>query len=324
MNPSKAVVVLVGPTGSGKTAVALHLARRLDAEVISADSRQVYRRLSAGTAKPDGEWRNDARHPLGRYYDVDGVPHHLLDVLDPTETFSAADFARRAETVLAALSAAGRRAILAGGTGLYLKALVDGLAPLPARDEALRRELTDYAASKGRPALHAELARVDPDAAARIPPNNIARVVRALEVFRLTGRPLSRWQKEETRPSARRFAWFGLRWPKDALRRRLDDRCAAMVPGLLRETSSLLREGLTADAPAFQPLGYREAVRHLRGELTRAAFEELFRRATRAYVKRQLTWFGADRRVAWLDVREPFDAAALAADLARALPRGEN
>ncbi|HRY30072.1 MAG TPA: tRNA (adenosine(37)-N6)-dimethylallyltransferase MiaA [Elusimicrobiota bacterium] len=300
------IPILVGPTGSGKTAAGLELARRQGADVLSADSRQVYKHLSVGTSKPEGAWRDDPDHPLKTYYAVDGVPHHLMDFLEPDQPFSAGRFARRAENLLAALAAAERPALLVGGTGLYLRALVDGLAPLPDRNDDFRKTLLARAERNGRAAVHAELAKIDPDAAAKIPPNNIARVVRALEVFHLTGQPLSRWQKEQTRPSTRTFAWFGLRWEKNELEKILEARCRRMVPGLLKETAALLEKGLPPDAPALQSLGYAAAIDVLNGKIPEEKFETDFFRETRLYVKRQLTWFRANPRIRWIDLAPPF------------------
>lgn len=307
-----AIPIIVGATGTGKTALALELARRNKAEVISADSRQIYRKLSVGTAKPTGRWVKDLNHPLGRYYAVEGIPHHLVDFLEPTEIYSAGRFAQEAETLL---NLPGPW-IVAGGTGLYLRALVDGLAPLPPRDPALRKTLLERAQKDGRPSLHAELARVDPSAAQAIPPNNIARLVRALEVYLLTGQPLSQWQREKTNPSPRSFAWIGLRWPKDVLEKHLQERCRRMIrEGFLEETKSLLETGLPSDAPALQSLGYRSAVEHLQGRLSREEWEEQFLRETRLYAKRQMTWFRANPRIRWLDVPGPFDPISLASKM---------
>ncbi|MBI4422816.1 MAG: tRNA (adenosine(37)-N6)-dimethylallyltransferase MiaA, partial [Elusimicrobia bacterium] len=200
-------VAIVGPTASGKTALALELARRLGAELVSADSRQMYRRLDAGTDKPPGTWE-------GGVYRVAGVPYHLVDVEDPGAATDAGRFAALAQAALADVSARGRRAILVGGTGLYVKAALGGLDRLPRRDAAVRERLAELAESRGRAWLHEELARVDPAAAAGIPPNNLHRVIRALEVHTLTGKPISSfWSGPPGRPAV----YLGLSWPRAEL-----------------------------------------------------------------------------------------------------------
>lgn len=297
------VLILAGPTGSGKTDVALSLARRRSAEIISADSRQVYQGLRAGTAKPEGAW---VPTPQGRRYVVQGVPHHLLDHVPPTDPYTAGDFVREASTVLDDLQERGVPAIIVGGTGMYLRSLVRGLAPLPTGDPRLRQELSDRARREGRAALHGELSRVDPAAALAIPANNLQRVVRALEVYRLTGRRLSDLQREGTRAAPWDFVWCGLRWEPAAAQNRLEQRCRSMAEGIIAETKDLLAQGVPLSAPAFQSLGYREALAHGAGQISREEFEREFFKQTRLYAKRQWTWFRGEKELRWLDVRSPF------------------
>ena len=304
----ESIPVIVGPTGSGKTLLGLEWAHRAGGEIISADSRQIYRHLTVGTAKPLGRWSPTPRHPEKNVYWVEGVPHHLVDVLEPTEAYNAGLFARQAGEQIASLMAEGQPVALAGGTGLYLRALIDGLAPLPPRDEGIRSELAGRAAREGNQALHAELARLDPEAAQNIPPNNVARVARALEVHRLTGKPLSWWQKEKTKPSALPFRWYGLLWPKDALERLIAERCRKMLQGgMLEETEALLAAGVPPSAPGLQALGYGLAIDFLQGRLPKEELEEKFIRQTRLYTKRQMTWFRANKRIRWLNVESPHD-----------------
>lgn len=304
----KTIPILVGATGTGKTAVALALAGRVDGEVISADSRQIYRRLTVGTAKPLGRWVHRNDHAVKDYYDVDGVPHHLMDMLEPTEIYNAGIFTRQAAATVETLLLHRRTPLIVGGTGLYVKSLVDGLAPLPGRDNVIRKALTALAERDGRASLHKELSRVDPEAGQAIPANNLSRIMRALEVYLITGRPLTWWQKEKTEPSPFRFRWFGLQWPKAVLDQHLEKRCREMIrSGLLDETEEALKAGLPADAPGLQALGYAEAVERLKGKITQEEFEKRFLTKTRQYVKRQSTWFRAERRIQWIRLDGPPD-----------------
>jgi tRNA dimethylallyltransferase len=296
-------LILAGPTGSGKTDLALVLARRHSAEIISADSRQVYQGLRAGTAKPEGAW---VPTPQGQRYAVQGVLHHLLDHVPPTDPYTAGDFVRESSAVLEDLQERGVPAIIVGGTGMYLRSLVRGLAPLPTGDLRLRAELAARAEREGRAALHGELSRVDPAAALNIPANNLQRVVRALEVYRLTGRRLSDLQREGTRAAPWDFVWCGLRWDSAAALGRLEQRCRSMAEGILTETKDLLARGVPPEAPAFQSLGYREALAHQAARISREEFDREFFKQTRLYAKRQWTWFRGEKELRWLEVRSPF------------------
>lgn len=291
----------------GKTALAVALARRWGAEIICADSRTVYRGLDIGTAKPDAAQRGL-------------VPHHLLDVVEPTDAFTVADFQRLAQAAIEAIHARGRLPLIVGGTGLYIRAVVDRLKiPDVAPDEGLRAALTAEARAYGPGHLHRRLAELDPAAASRIHPHNVRRVIRALEVVRLTGRPFSAQQGVGGPHPA--VAMVGLITDRATLYRRIDERVdAQLAAGLVDETRALLAGGVPASAPAMQSLGYKEMGEWLRG---RCAYEEAVRRLkrnTRRYAKRQLTWFGRDPRIRWVvvgppeDTRDPAEAVeALAA-----------
>lgn len=283
MNPE--TIALVGPTGSGKTAVSLALAERWGAEIVNCDSRQVFRGLDIGTAKPTAAER--AR-----------VPHHLFDVVDPDAPFDAARYAALARTAIADIQRRGRRAIVVGGTGFYLKALRVGLFAGPAADAALRARLVaEEDAAPG--ALHARLAAVDPRTAARLAPRDRLRLVRALEVFELTGRPLSDWHAAQA-TEALPMRVLGLQVERGELYRRLDARCEAMLTaGLLDEIRGLWTRGYGPELPALRSIGYREMGAHLRGDMDRGAALAAMQRATRQFAKRQLTWFRADPTVAW-------------------------
>ena len=297
-------IALMGPTASGKTALAVQWAQQLDTEVVSVDSALVYRGLDIGAAKPDAAARALA-------------PHHLVDVRDPHEVFSAADFAREALPPMQALAARGRVPLLVGGTGLYLSALLRGLSDMPEADPALRALIAAEAAQRGWPALHAELAAVDPAAGQRIKPQDQQRIVRALEVFRATGRPISHWQQDTPRHV---FPFRVLRLvlaPADraVLHERIARRFDQMLAeGFLDEMRRLRADPrLHPDLPSMRAVGYRQAWRHLDGDTDAATFRDQAIAATRQLAKRQITWLRAQADARW------FDPSADRAELAQAL-----
>lgn len=297
--PFRRAIYLTGPTASGKTAVGVALARRLGAEVVALDSMTLYRGLDVGTAKPTEEER-------------DGIPHHLIDVLDPWESASVADYRARASAVLDDLDRRGVPALFVGGTPLYLKALLRGLFEGPSADAALRRSLEAEADRDGGAALHARLAAVDPAAAARLHPNDRRRVVRALEVAALTGRPLSIQQREHARP-AEGVAVFALDRPRAELHDRIDRRVAAMFDsGLVEEVRRLLDNPRGISGVAAQGVGYRETIALLRGEADLATTVARIQARTRQFAKRQATWFRglAEVRPFPVPVGEPPEATA--------------
>jgi tRNA dimethylallyltransferase len=277
-------VLLLGPTAAGKSAVALALARRLGGEIVSADSAQVYRGMDIGTAKPDATTRA-------------AVAHHLLDLIDPTEAYSAARFRDDATLAIAAIRARGRVPIVAGGTMLYFKALRDGLSALPAADAAIRAELDARAAALGWPALHAELARIDPCTARRLAPTDAQRIQRALEVHALTGRPLSELQGARDSQRVVEPSIVIAMAPAD--RARLHDaiarRCDAMLAAVLIDEVRALRarHPLRADMPSMRAVGYRQVFDCLEGRAGLATVRERGIAATRQLAKRQLTWLRA-------------------------------
>nr|AEQ20589.1 tRNA delta(2)-isopentenylpyrophosphate transferase [uncultured bacterium CSLF42] len=287
------ILGVVGPTGSGKTSFGLQWARAHRGEIISADSRQLYRYLAIGTAKPAGTWT--AAPPC---YRVEGIPYHLVDFLNPDERFSAAEFARIAEAKIQEILNRGHTPILVGGTGFYFKALKEGLAPLPKAQPSIREELRALAERKGRPHLHSELAKVDPEAAVAIPANNLHRVIRALEVYRSTGKPISQWHREhaERKASAvapsRFYRIIGLDPGKEILDQRLEQRCAEMITrGMIEETQEVLAKGYSRDCPALSGLGYPRVVAFLKDELSKQDMLQGLIQDTRQYAKRQRTWF---------------------------------
>jgi len=271
-------VYLAGPTASGKTAVGVALANRLGADVLALDSMTLYRGMDVGTAKPTAAERG-------------GVAHHLIDVLDPWESASVADYRARALATLAEIEAAGRRALFVGGTALYLKAMLRGLFDGPAAHPELRRDLEAEANLLGDPALHARLARLDPPTAARLHPNDRRRVVRALEVLATTGRPLSAHQTEHGRPAPGVLV-VALERPRDELRDRIDRRAARMfADGLVEEVRALRAGPRPPSEVAAQAVGYREVIDLLEGRSTEARALALIQARSRQFAKRQSTWF---------------------------------
>ncbi len=284
------LLALVGPTAVGKTALSLELADALGGEIVSADSRQIYRRLDIGTAKPTPAERARA-------------PHHLIDVVDPDQPLTLAEYQRLAYAAIADIHARGRLPLLVGGTGLYVRAVLEGLRIPPAPPDAtLRARLEEEAAAAGAPALHAQLAAIDPTAAARIDPRNVRRVIRALEVCLATGRPISEQQGAE--PPPYRILRVGLTRPRPELYARIDARVDAMIAaGLVDEVRSLLARGYSSRLPALSGLGYRQIIRYLAGELSLAEAVQEIKRQTRRFVHQQQTWFRPDDpRIRWYDL----------------------
>jgi tRNA dimethylallyltransferase len=284
------LVAVVGPTASGKSALAVALAERLDGEVVSCDSTAVYRGIDIGTDKVSAADRR-------------GIPHHLIDVADPTEVYSAARFAREAAVAIRAIHGRGRLPILAGGTGFYYRALVRGMFPGPARDEALRARLERVAAGRGVLALHRWLARVDPESAQRIQPRDLKRLIRALEVYLLTGRPLTEHfaDTESAIPEAT-VVPMGLTVPRDVLSERVARRVdAQFARGVVAEVEALIASGVPRDAHAFSGLVYRQVIELLAGVRDEAATRELIVRENMRYARRQMMWFRKEPGIQWLD-----------------------
>jgi len=300
VDPLEGAVILCGPTASGKSVLAVELAERLGGEILGADSQQVYRGLAVGTAQPPAALQ--AR-----------VPHHLVGFLDPPERMTAAAYATLARRTAAEVRARGHRVMFCGGTGLYLKAALTGLFAGPPADPELRARLEAIAKREGREALHVRLAQVDPATAARLSPRDVVRVIRALEVFEGTGQPLSTHLKAQRRSSPA-VVWLGLSPPREELRRAVEGRTRRLYEeGLLDEARDLVRQQLEAWAPA-RSLGYRDALAHLRGEIS---LEEAIARTvrdTRRYAKRQLTWFRAEPAVHWLQWPPHVDEAVAHVD----------
>jgi tRNA dimethylallyltransferase len=310
------LVAIVGPTATGKTALAVALARAVDGEIVGADSRQVYRRMDIGTAKPTPEERAL-------------VPHHLLDVVDPDETFSLAQYLELATAALEDIWARGRQPLLVGGGGQYVWALLEGwtVPRLPPQRE-LRRSLEERAAQEGAEALHRELAHIDPRAAVGIDPRNVRRVIRALEVYEATGQPISFWQ--EKAPPQWDALILGLTCPRHELYRRIDARVDAMIDaGLVDEVQGLLAAGYSSGLPSMSGIGYREVCQYLADEMDLPMAVARIKTATHRLARQQGTWFRRDdERIRWIDVspgdplREALGFAESKLGLGRAVGHG--
>lgn len=287
------MIAIVGATATGKSELALALAEALPGEIVNADALQVYRGFDIGTAKPSPAERSR-------------VPHHLIDILDPHERWSAGEFARRAREAASGIEARGSVPIVVGGSGLYLRALFEGISPVPPGDPEVRAELRRRLEEEGLAALSAELERVDPETAARLSAGDTQRVLRALEVARVSGRPLSSWIAEQPFGSQRiASVRVGLTLPRPVLYDRIAGRVARMVElGWVEEVARLLAQGLDPGLPAFQAIGYRQIVRHLEGEwsLEHAVGETV--KATRRFAKRQETWFRREPDVTWFSAQD--------------------
>jgi tRNA dimethylallyltransferase len=304
-------LIITGPTGSGKTAVAAELARRIGGEIISADSRQVYRFLDIGTNKA-GKWDDGRKARLYR-----GIPQHLTDCIDPSESYNAGEFVRAATALIARMKRSGIVPIITGGTGLYLQSLIDGLSPLPERDPALRQALQERIERQGIESLYNDLKEKDPVAAEKHR-KNPQRLLRALEVFLLTGMPITELHKQ-TKPPEETFLQFGLDRTREELYHALDTRSEEMLSeGMVDETRKVLAMGFLPSAPGLQSLGYREIVAHLEGALPWDEVRESLKRNTRHYAKRQLTWFRRDTRIRWIPAKEKeFVPAMIAGAIAK-------
>jgi tRNA dimethylallyltransferase len=284
------VLAVVGPTAAGKSALALSLAKAFHGEIVCMDSMQVYRGMDIGTAKPTpGEQA--------------AIPHHMLDIVEPVQSFSVAEYASQAVPILQGIGARGRLPILAGGTGLYLRALMDGM-PLggAGSDEEVRKGLWAIAEeSGGKERLHAMLREVDPESDAKLHPNDLRRVIRALEVFQVTGKPISR-QNEAISERSFDLCLIGATMEREKLYARIESRVDQMMAdGLMREVKELLLRGVPPDCQAMQGIGYKELIPVAEGALPLAYAVDTLKRNTRRYAKRQWTWFKGEEGVTWLN-----------------------
>ncbi|MBI5554788.1 MAG: tRNA (adenosine(37)-N6)-dimethylallyltransferase MiaA [Elusimicrobia bacterium] len=292
------IIAIVGPTASGKSGVAVVLAKKLNAEIISFDSRQVYKYLNIGTAKPTASQLRQ-------------IKHHLISICHPDEEFNAGTFVKLASDRIRILEKKGKNVILVGGTGLYLKALLEGLCPAPPANKRLRRELEAKAKKYGKMYLYKRLAKIDPKAAAKIHPNNRPRLIRALEIFYQTGKPFSQLH-QQTVPPRYKAKIIGISCDRQTLYKRIDRRVDEMFrKGLVREVCSLIMRGYGPELKPMQSLGYRQVCQYLAGKITLPAALVQTKLDTRHYAKRQLSWFRPNKEIRWFPVKYNLDNKTL-------------
>jgi tRNA dimethylallyltransferase len=286
------LLVIVGPTAVGKTALSLDLAKTFDGEIISGDSMQVYRDMDIGTAKVSPEEQKE-------------VPHHMIDLIDPDTPFSVQEFQKLARQKIAEISARGRLPMLVGGTGLYIEAVThDYDLPHVPENPGLRDELRGLAESKGNEYLYRRLSEVDPNAAAKLHPNDLRRIIRALEVYYVTGKPFSSLKGKGTSPYD--ALWIGLTMPRELLYERINRRVDQMIEdGLVEEVKRLKERGYHLGLTSMQAIGYKEIMSYLNGEMTLDEAVHSIKKGTRKYAKRQLSWFRRLKEIHWFDVTEP-------------------
>jgi tRNA dimethylallyltransferase len=297
------VIVIVGPTCSGKSFLGLKLAQQINGEIISADSRQIYKRLTIGTAKPSSK-------------ELQKVKHHFINILNPHEDYDANKFSIDTENVIDDVHKRSKTAIVAGGSGLYIKALIDGIVDSADKDENLRNELLEKKDKYGNEFLYDELLKVDPISAEKMLPQNWKRVIRALEVFYLTGKPIWQHHSSQNKNSEFKYYQVGLNWDRETLYKRIEERIDKMIEdGLVDEVSGILNDGYDKNLNSLNTVGYKEIISFLDDEISLNRAIELIKRNTRRYAKRQLTWFRADERIKWFNVSSSADIDNLALQL---------
>ena len=291
---------IVGPTAVGKTFLSQLLAQKIELEIVSADSRQIYRYMDIGTAKPDAWFRQK-------------VPHHFIDICDPDEYYSAGLFGKQARQTIEQIFGRNKVPLVVGGSGFYIKALVDGIFELDAKDQEIRNVLESRLNSEGLSALFRQLQEVDPIYAQKISPNDRQRILRSLEVFLITGKPFSSFHEQQPEPADFEAIFWGLTMERKMLYKRINQRVELMLKeGLIDEVKHLLEMGYSPRLNALNTVGYKEVIAYLQNQINYAEMVELIKRNTRRYAKRQLTWFRADKRITWVEVRNEVDFQKLA------------
>ena len=305
MSEQISLAVIAGPTGVGKTASSIEIAKALNGEIICCDSMQIYKDMDIGTAKVTPE-------------EMQGVPHHMVDVVSPEQNFSVCDYARMCKDVIEDIHRRGKLPVMVGGTGLYIDTVVDGIDFADScTDEAYRREMEEVAESRGCEYLHSLLAQVDAESAEAIHPNNIKRVIRALEYHKLTGTPISEHNRESKKtPSPYSYCYMCLTRERDELYSRIDKRVDIMLDdGLVQEVRALLDRGISRDCTSMQAIGYKEVAEYLCGDTDYDTMVEILKRNTRRYAKRQLTWFRRREDVEFVNLSHEADCVAKCIEL---------
>jgi len=303
MNSGPLIPVIIGPTASGKTALSLILSAMIPVEIVSADSRQIYKYLDIGTAKVSQEARQC-------------IPHYFIDICEPDEYFSAGKFGREAREIVADITRRGKQAVVVGGSGFYIQSFLDGISDIGLSDELARDTLRERHKKIPIDALYEELVKVDPDYALKINRNDVQRISRALEVYHLTGKTFSEWHQEPGSPAKFNFFMIGLDVPRPILYERINRRVDEMIQaGLTDEVNSLLRKGFSPALNALNTVGYKEVFQYLSNEITLNNMIELIKRNSRRYAKRQMTWFRKDPRVLWKQVKSENDLKMVAEEI---------
>lgn len=299
------VITIVGPTCSGKTKLSLILAEKINGEIISADSRQVYKYLDIGTAKPEQSTLNT-------------IKHYFIDELKPDENFNASIFAKKSEEIIERTLAENKNPIVVGGSGLYVKAIIDGISESADTNDEIRKELLEIRKKYGNDFLYDELKKVDEISASKMLPQNWKRVMRALEVVRITGKPIWQHHQDEIKISKFSFKQIGLNWQRESLYKNIENRVDEMIEkGLIDEVKSILNKGFEKSINSLNTVGYKEIIQYLDSEISLDKAIELIKRNTRRYAKRQMTWFNADNRIEWHQIKDEEDLIKLAEIIAK-------
>lgn len=299
------VITIVGPTCSGKTNLSLILAEKINGEIISADSRQVYKFLDIGTAKPEQSI-------------LKIIKHYFIDELKPNENFNASIFAKKSEEIIERILAENKNPIVVGGSGLYVKALIDGISESADTNDEIRKELLEIRKKYGNDFLYDELKKVDEISALKMLPQNWKRVMRALEVVRISGKPIWQHHQDEIKISKFSFKQIGLNWQRESLYKNIENRVDEMIEkGLIDEVKSILNRGFEKSINSLNTVGYKEIIQYLDSEISLDKAIELIKRNTRRYAKRQMTWFNADNRIEWHQIKDKEDLIKLAEIIAK-------